>query len=41
MPLVESHFRLPCVGIGAFGLFKLESISALPGKEYALVPSVK
>jgi hypothetical protein len=27
--------------MGAFGLFKLESISGLLGKEYVFVPSVK
>ena len=41
MPLVETHVRLPCVGMGAFGLFKFESISGLPGKLYVFEPSVK
>ena len=36
MPLVETHVRLPCVGMGAFGLFKLELISRVAGERVRL-----
>jgi hypothetical protein len=41
MPLLETHVRPACVGIGALGLFRLASMEGSPGKLYVVVPSVK
>jgi hypothetical protein len=41
MPLLETHVRPACVGIGALGLFRLASRRGSPGKLNIVVPSVK
>jgi hypothetical protein len=41
MPLLETHVRPACVGIGASGLFRLASTRGSPGKLNSVVPSVK
>jgi hypothetical protein len=41
MALVETHVRLPWIGVGASGLFRLASIRGSPGKLNSVVPSVK
>jgi hypothetical protein len=41
MPLLETHVRPACVGIGALGLLRLASMRGSPGKLNIAVPSVK
>ena len=41
MPLLETHVRPACVGVGALGLFRLASTEGSPGKLNIVVPSVK
>jgi hypothetical protein len=41
MPLLETHVRLPCTGIGALGLLRLASRRGSPGRLYVVAPSVK
>ena len=41
MPLLETHVRPACAGIGALGLFRLASMEGSPGKLNIVVPSVK
>jgi hypothetical protein len=41
MALLETHVKPACVGVGAFGLFRLASMEGSPGKLNIVVPSVK